>query len=70
MAEEKSPEPLHSPIGGDPCPACATGRLYVYCTKQMSEVSVRYYRCRICGHRPAENKVIVPRRFRIRRLRR
>lgn len=37
------------------------GRFHVYWTKIISALSrARYYRCRRCGHRPENNKLIVP----------
>lgn len=52
---------------GDPCPACAAGRLCVYHTHVVdrgeASYRLRYLWCGVCHHTPAENKVQVPLRF-------
>lgn len=50
----------------DPCPVRGcTGRLGVYSTRITDDGAsrVQYLACRVCGHRPEENKVIMPIEF-------
>ena len=59
------------------CPNCDEGSLTVYCTRADKEADVRvqYLKCRHCGYRPPEPRIVplssVPmqtRRFTIRRM--
>lgn len=43
---------------GDPCERCC-GTLRTYCTRTTSDYVTRYLHCGVCGHKPAENKLIV-----------
>lgn len=45
---------------GDRCESCQVGRLYTYKSKTGAAYIVRYLRCRACGHRPADNKLVLP----------
>lgn len=44
---------------GDPCLKCS-GRLQVVNTKVAGDSRIRYLGCRACGHRPADNIIVIP----------
>jgi C4-type Zn-finger protein len=46
----------------DRCPICG-GHMQVVNTKIVGNSRIRYYGCRACGFRPADNKVTVPIQF-------
>jgi hypothetical protein len=43
---------------GEECPACETGHLGVYCVRHSLGRTIRYLKCRTCGHRPHGNKIV------------
>lgn len=57
MATAMEVKPYQS---GDPCPKCESGKLIVVDTKVDGNYRLRYLGCRTCGHRPEDNKMVIP----------
>lgn len=58
--EERASIPIRS-LPGDACSerGC-TGELVVYSTKIEAGMRIRYLECSACGHKPDDNKWVVP----------
>lgn len=48
---------------GDKCPKCDTGHMIAINSFIRGEYRIRYLACGACGHRPPNNKVIIPKVF-------
>ena len=46
--------------GGDDCPNCNDGWLYVYCSRIQGANRIRYLKCRHCRICPTNNIEVVP----------
>ena len=48
------------PQSGDRCPRCPTGHLIVANSRIRGQYRIRFPACKRCGHRPPNNKIILP----------